>query len=65
MVSGGTDSRFFRKKGVPAYGFFPLSPDLSLSEMLTFVHGRNERISQESLLLGTKFFYQLIKKMLA
>ncbi len=64
MVSGGTDSRFFRQKGVPAYGFFPLSLDLSLSEMLAFVHGRNERISQKSLLLGTGFFYRLIKKML-
>ena len=64
MVSGGTDSRFFRQKGVTAYGFFPLRPDIPLSELLSIVHGRNERISQESLLLATKFFYQLVKKML-
>ncbi|MCK4272449.1 M20/M25/M40 family metallo-hydrolase [bacterium] len=64
MVSGGTDSRFFRQKGVPAYGFFPLKPDIPLSEQLSIVHGRNERISQENLLLATKFFYELVKKML-
>jgi acetylornithine deacetylase/succinyl-diaminopimelate desuccinylase-like protein len=64
MVSGGTDSRFFRQRGIPAYGFLPLKPDLSLSEMLSIVHGRNERISQENLLLSTKFFYKLVKRML-
>lgn len=64
MVSGGTDSRFFRQRGIPAYGFLPLKPDLSFSEMLSIVHGRNERISQENLLLATKFFYRLVKRML-
>jgi acetylornithine deacetylase/succinyl-diaminopimelate desuccinylase-like protein len=64
MVSGGTDSRFFRQQGIPSYGFLPLKPDLSLSEMLSIVHGRNERISQENLLLSTKFFYRLVKRML-
>jgi len=64
MVSGGTDSRFFRQMGIPAYGFLPLKPDLSLTEMLSIVHGRNERISQENLLLATKFFYRLVKRIL-
>ena len=64
MVSGGTDSRFFRQKGIPAYGFMPLKPDLPFSELLSIVHGRNERISQANLLLATKFFYRLVKKML-
>ena len=64
MVSGGTDSRFFRQMGIPAYGFMPLKPDLSLAEMLSIVHGRNERISQENLLLATRFFYRLVKRML-
>jgi acetylornithine deacetylase/succinyl-diaminopimelate desuccinylase-like protein len=63
MVSGGTDSRFFRQRGIPAYGFLPLKPDLSLAEMLSIVHGRNERISQANLLLATKFFYRLVKRM--
>ena len=64
MVSGGTDSRFFRQQGIPAYGFLPLRTDLPFSEMLSIVHGRNERISQENLLLATKFFYRLVKRML-
>ncbi len=64
MVSGGTDSRFFRQMGIPAYGFMPLKPDISPSEMFSIVHGRNERISQENLLLATKFFYKLAKMML-
>jgi acetylornithine deacetylase/succinyl-diaminopimelate desuccinylase-like protein len=63
MVSGGTDSRFFRQRGISAYGFFPASPDMPLSEMLSMAHGRNERISQNNLLLATKFYYQLVKKM--
>lgn len=65
MVSGGTDSRFFRQKGISAYGFFPVSsPDIPLSEMLSMAHGRNERISQNNLLLATKFYYRLVKRML-
>ena len=64
MVSGGTDSRFFRQKGISAYGFFPVSPDIPPSEMLSMVHGRNERISQNNLLLATKFYYRLVKRML-
>ena len=42
----------------------PLKPDLPFSELLSIVHGRNERISQANLLLATKFFYRLVKKML-
>ncbi len=66
MVSGGTDSRFFRKAfGSVAYGFQPIQPDIPLSELIKLVHGRNERISQENLVFGTKILYHLTKDLLS
>lgn len=62
MVSGGTDSRFFRELfGSVAYGFQPLKPDFPLAEYLKMVHGYNERISQNNLVFGTKILYNVTK----
>ena len=41
MTTGGTDSRFFRRRGVPAYGFFPV---LISKELAASVHGVDERL---------------------
>jgi carboxypeptidase PM20D1 len=41
MTIGGTDSRFFRRRGVPAYGFFPV---LVSKQLTASVHGVDERI---------------------
>ena len=48
---GATDSRFFRRKGVPAYGYSVYSANIPFGEFMTMFHGRNERIDQESLRL--------------
>jgi len=61
MLTGATDSRFFREKGTIAYGFQPMSPTANLSEYLSRVHGHDERISAESLLFGTRVLYEAIK----
>ena len=51
---GGTDSRFFRQRGVPAYG---LVPGMFTAEDLKGFHGLDERLSIENLLLGTQIVY--------
>ncbi|HVA79446.1 MAG TPA: M20/M25/M40 family metallo-hydrolase [Candidatus Binataceae bacterium] len=56
MTSGGTDSRFLREKGVPAYGFIPIV--LPPSEARRF-HGVDERLSVENLNRGIKATYDL------
>ncbi len=56
MTSGGTDSRFLREKGVPAYGFIPIV--LPPSEERRF-HGVDERLSVENLNRGIKATYDL------
>jgi acetylornithine deacetylase/succinyl-diaminopimelate desuccinylase-like protein len=56
MTSGGTDSRFLRAKGVPAYGFIPIV--LPPSEERRF-HGVDERLSVENLNRGIKATYDL------
>jgi acetylornithine deacetylase/succinyl-diaminopimelate desuccinylase-like protein len=61
LLSGATDSRYFRDKGATAYGFQPMTPTRDLSEYLSRVHGHNERISAQDLLFGTKVLYQVLK----
>lgn len=61
MLTGATDSRFFRDKGTAAYGFQPMAPVKNLSEYMSRVHGHDERIAAESLLFGTRVLYELLK----
>jgi acetylornithine deacetylase/succinyl-diaminopimelate desuccinylase-like protein len=61
MLTGATDSRFFREKGTVAYGFQPMTPTQNLSEYLGRVHGHDERISAENLLFGTRLLYEMLK----
>jgi acetylornithine deacetylase/succinyl-diaminopimelate desuccinylase-like protein len=53
LTVGFTDSRFLRPLGTPVYGFSPHHP--SAEPMRTGVHGNNEFMEVESLLLRTKF----------
>jgi acetylornithine deacetylase/succinyl-diaminopimelate desuccinylase-like protein len=62
MLTGATDSRFFRDQGTVAYGFQPMMPMGNLSEYLSRVHGHNERVSVEDLLFGTRVLYQVLKE---
>ncbi|NHV98884.1 MAG: M20/M25/M40 family metallo-hydrolase [Thaumarchaeota archaeon] len=56
--TGGTDSRYFRRMGIPAYGFQPLMVEGNYYEWSRMVHGDNERISIENLL----FCYRVLKQ---
>jgi acetylornithine deacetylase/succinyl-diaminopimelate desuccinylase-like protein len=62
MLTGGTDSRFFRKMGSVCYGFHPIRPETSYSEMQQTIHGIDERISTENLVFGTSVLYNVVER---
>jgi len=62
MLTGGTDSRFFRKMGSVCYGFHPVRPETSYSEMQRTIHGIDERISTENLVFGTSVLYNVVER---
>jgi acetylornithine deacetylase/succinyl-diaminopimelate desuccinylase-like protein len=57
QVPGATDGRYFRQRGYAAYGFGPVILD---REDIGRVHGIDERISTENLLLGIKMARDII-----
>lgn len=61
MLTGATDSRFFREKGTVAYGFQPMAPIGNLSEFISRIHGHDERISVESLLFGVRVLHKVLQ----
>ncbi|MDF2443911.1 MAG: hypothetical protein JWR01_2114 [Subtercola sp.] len=46
---GGSDGRFYRRRGVPAYGFGLLSERWDYGTFRQLFHGNNERVDLESL----------------
>ena len=60
VTTGFTDSRVFRRLGVPAYGFIPV---LVSKDELRGIHGVDEKISTDNLLLGVKILYHLIHQL--
>lgn len=62
MLTGGTDSRFFRAVGSECYGFHPVLPETSYSEMQKTIHGIDERISINNLVLGTSILYNIVER---
>lgn len=62
MLTGGTDSRFFRKMGSVCYGFQPMRADMPYGEILKGIHGIDERISIENLVFGTTVLYETVKR---
>jgi acetylornithine deacetylase/succinyl-diaminopimelate desuccinylase-like protein len=64
MLTGGTDSRFFRKMGAVCYGFQPMRADMPYGEILKGTHGIDERISVENLVFGTSVLYNIVERFL-
>ncbi len=56
-----SDCRYFREKGIPAYGFSLIDPDTPMAEFSSLVHGVNERVSIKSLELSQNAYYNLSK----
>jgi acetylornithine deacetylase/succinyl-diaminopimelate desuccinylase-like protein len=63
LVTGATDARFFRERGVQAYGAGLLSNKVSLQEFLTRFHGNDERIDVESLQLTTQLWLDVCERL--
>jgi acetylornithine deacetylase/succinyl-diaminopimelate desuccinylase-like protein len=62
MLTGGTDSRFFRKMGTVCYGFHPMRSDMPYGKMKEGIHGIDERISIENLVFGTSVLYEVVER---
>lgn len=62
LLTGGTDSRFFRKMGSPSYGFQPVKCDIPYGEMQRTIHGIDERISTANLVFGTSVLYNVVER---
>ena len=60
VTAGFTDSRAFRRLGVPAYGFVPM---LLAPEEQGGMHGNNERISLENLRRGVEVMYRVVERL--
>ncbi len=66
LMAGGTDSRFFRRRGAICYGFQPLRSETRFGEKATRrEHGIDERISLENLVFGASVLYETVKQFLA
>jgi len=59
LLSGATDSRFLREKGVITYDFCPFR--LTETELKT-EHGNDERIALENLRFGMKMLVEILKE---
>jgi len=64
ITTGGTDAKFFRWKGVPAYGFGLHSTRIPYTEYPVMFHGHNERVDTESLRLSAIMWETLCRDFL-
>jgi acetylornithine deacetylase/succinyl-diaminopimelate desuccinylase-like protein len=64
ITTGGTDAKFFRWKGVPAYGFGLHSLRIPYTEYPVMFHGHNERVDTESLKLSAMMWEALARDFL-
>ncbi|MEZ5176093.1 MAG: M20/M25/M40 family metallo-hydrolase [Acidimicrobiia bacterium] len=55
-----TDARFFRARGIPAYGVGLFDDSLSFPDMLGMFHGVDERISPASVVASTQFLATVV-----
>ncbi|MEM7355063.1 MAG: M20/M25/M40 family metallo-hydrolase, partial [Acidobacteriota bacterium] len=58
FIAGTTDSRYFRQRGIPAYGFSPFSIN---AEDLRGIHGRNESIPVDAFLRGIETLRRVLQ----
>ncbi len=62
LTTGGTDSRFFRRKGSICYGFQPRYQEISSGKVVKLEHGIDERISIKNLIFGTSVLYETVRR---
>ena len=64
ITTGGTDGKFFRWQGVPAYGFGLQSLRIPYTDYPLMFHGHNERVDTESLKLSAMMWEALCRDFL-
>lgn len=60
LLTGGSDSRFFRRRGITSYGLIPVPIK---RDDLTRIHGHDERIELDGYLKGTEIICKLVELM--
>jgi acetylornithine deacetylase/succinyl-diaminopimelate desuccinylase-like protein len=60
MAIGTTDCRFFRERGVPAYGFLPL---VLPQDLIATMHGIDERIPVDALGPAVRVVYEALRRL--
>lgn len=65
LVVGATDARFFRRKGVVAYGYGLMSQHIPFGEFSKLFHGNDERVDLDTLALMTPLWEGAVREMLA
>jgi len=61
LIVGGTDARFYRERGVTAYGAGLFSPKIDVATFGSRFHGNDERVDVDSLGLSGNFFYGIAR----
>ena len=61
VSAGVSDSRFWRRQGVPAYGFTVFASDITVDSYSRLLHGVDEKISVDSLESMYRFYRELLK----
>jgi acetylornithine deacetylase/succinyl-diaminopimelate desuccinylase-like protein len=64
LTVGATDARFFRRVGIPAYGFGLHSPRIPHAEYPLMFHGNDERVDVDSLRLSAEMWEALCRDFL-
>jgi acetylornithine deacetylase/succinyl-diaminopimelate desuccinylase-like protein len=59
LLAGFTDSYYYRRLGIGAYGVSPFR--LSEADSRT-VHGNDERVSLKNIRFGVEFFYRIVER---
>jgi acetylornithine deacetylase/succinyl-diaminopimelate desuccinylase-like protein len=65
LMTGGTDSRFFRREGSVCYGFHPMLPEVASGRIIRREHGIDERISVENLVFGASVLFEVVKRFMS
>ncbi len=58
FLTGTTDSRFFRQRGIPAYGFSPFAIN---AEDLRGIHARDEAVPVDAFLRGIETMHRILR----
>jgi len=59
LLTGCSDSRFFREVGIPTYGVMPAI--VPLTDVISMIHGIDEKISVENVINGTNIMTDIVR----